>query len=207
MKNLQKKVNKLIDRRNFMTSSAAIGLVSRDSIAISETGKEVFQNIFLESYEELRVYRGLSNRIYISAPGKINLSINGYFRAHATDEKSVEIPGILIISNDGRRWQREFSGPAMLGWFGAVSGGVEDSSEAIQAALDYGGSIYGEGVYLVEKKLYLRKEGTFLSGPAASWGTETFKDRALTLRASPKLDSDLFLNAKIQRVLRFVRLA
>jgi hypothetical protein len=80
--------------------------------------------------------------------------------------------------------------------FGAVGDGVTDDTAAIQAALNYGGKITGEGTFLISSKLTATKEGTWLVGPAASWGNEGFNGRSFRLLGAPSLTADFLIQFK-----------
>lgn len=80
--------------------------------------------------------------------------------------------------------------------FGAVGDGVTDDTAAIQAALDAGRRIYGEGTFLISAKLTATKEGTYLYGPAASWGNENFGGKSFRLLAATSLTADFLIEFK-----------
>jgi hypothetical protein len=77
--------------------------------------------------------------------------------------------------------------------FGAVGDGVTDDTAAWQAALNAGGLIYGEGVFLITAKLMATKGGTRITGPASPWANENYDGRSCTLRAGPGLSSDFLI--------------
>jgi hypothetical protein len=77
--------------------------------------------------------------------------------------------------------------------FGAVGDGVTDDTAAWQAALDAGGLIYAEGVFLITAKLMATKGGTRIIGPASPWANENYNGKSCTLRAGPSLSSDFLI--------------
>jgi len=77
--------------------------------------------------------------------------------------------------------------------FGAVGDGVTDDTAAWQAALNAGGLIYGEGVFLITAKLLATKPGTRITGPASPWANENYDGRSCTLQAGPGLSSDFLI--------------
>lgn len=101
----------------------------------------------VQDYAALRAYTGLAKRIYITGllVTKKPAGIAGVFQYDQTDTTSADNGGTIIAGADGRRWKRDFSGPAMSSFFGSDGIGVNDSSAAIIAALAAHNHVVVEG--------------------------------------------------------------
>jgi hypothetical protein len=90
----------------------------------------------IASYTDLRSYTGTQNLIYITGATNTSrpLGIAGTFQVDPSDNTSVDNGGTIIVGVDGRRWKRDFSGPANPVWFGADPFGVVDSFAAFVSA-------------------------------------------------------------------------
>jgi uncharacterized cupin superfamily protein len=78
--------------------------------------------------------------------------------------------------------------------FGAVGDGVTDDTAAMRKAFARGGRIRIQGDYLLTEKVVATKEGTFLEGPAAAWGSEVPTHGRFI--AAPALSSDYLIEFK-----------
>lgn len=85
--------------------------------------------------------------------------VRGGIFVYNADTKDIDNGGTII---DG--WERQFFGEADVKWFGATGNGVEDDTDAIQAAVSSGESIFlSAGTYKVSKSISF-VEGVNLRG-------------------------------------------
>ena len=122
----------------------------------------------LPSYVSLRDYAGPQTAAYISGflATKAPSGIAGNFVVDGKDTTSADNGGTIIVDAAGRRWKRQFCGPAYVEWFGAKGDGVSDDTLAIQAAINaamvVNGAIgFGPRNYLVTAQLLVT--GSFRS--------------------------------------------
>lgn len=98
---------------------------SADEVAIDLANFEATLN--MQTYAAIRAYSGFAAYLEVYTPG-----INGRF-VRTVDTTSADDGGTILVSLDGTRWKRQFTGPIEVDWFGAF--GLADSSAAIGAAI------------------------------------------------------------------------
>lgn len=121
----------------------------------------------LANYPTLRAYEGSAVQVRITDPG-----ITGFFYWDPADTTSVDNGGTVIVSNNGKRWKRNYDGSVNVIWFGADNKGLVDSTYAIQSALNVGKDVfipYGDyvidpltGVSLVSNQKITMENGAVL---------------------------------------------
>jgi hypothetical protein len=78
----------------------------------------------------------------------------GLFFYDANDATSPDDDALVIVDNQSRRWKRQFVGPALVRWFGAIGDGVTDDKDAWKRALQSGYLIDGENrLYAIGGKI------------------------------------------------------
>lgn len=143
--------------------------------------QSIFDNALpMQSYTALRAYTGRAAGVRITSTG-----FAGTFQRDTSDVTSADNGGTVIVDASGRRWKRQYSGPAMVEWWGAR--GVGNDGPALQRALDFGGWLYTRWHHITGQKLFAAKEGTRLMGPCAAWGGE--------VSAGARIVADVGLNA------------
>lgn len=80
-------------------------------------------------YAALRAYVGSATQVRITSNG-----ITGFFYYDASDTTSLDNGGTIIVSSNGRRWKRLYSGAVSVLWFGAVGDGATYDTNAFTAA-------------------------------------------------------------------------
>ena len=110
-------------------------------------------------YDALRAYSGRALSGRIIAPG-----IAGTFQLDAADATTADNGGTVIVDGAGRRWKRQFSGPAYGEWFGIVGDSVADDTDALERAIEYSAPYQWQGTVQatnaaqqVRNELYLGK--------------------------------------------------
>lgn len=101
----------------------------------SSTVKDALDAINLTDYSALRAYTGLSNCVnitgyFVSAKPS---GIAGPFTYDPTDTTSLDNGGTIIVSANGKRWKRQYSGYISVAWFEAKGIDTDDTA-AFQAA-------------------------------------------------------------------------
>ncbi|EPM0509716.1 hypothetical protein R4370_003953 [Pseudomonas putida] len=92
---------------------------------------QLAQSKKLRSYQEIRDYRGIADRIIIRTK-----KYAGTFLKRAKLLGDVDDGGMKLVSSDGLvTWEREFTGPVQACWFGPMGAGV-DSALAVNAAVN-----------------------------------------------------------------------
>lgn len=104
-----------------------------------ETVADSLDALQLADYAALRAYAGPRKSVYITgylvaaAPS----GIAGMFVRDDSDTTTSDNAGTVIVSSNGKRWKRQFSGSANVLWFGAkgggVAGGIVDSAAFVAA--------------------------------------------------------------------------
>jgi hypothetical protein len=91
----------------------------------------------VSDYPGLRAYTGTANTIKVTGylATKKPAGIAGSFTRDSSDTTSADNGGTIIVSTDGTRWKRTYSGDVNVQWFGADATGTVDSTPAFQAAL------------------------------------------------------------------------
>lgn len=110
----------------------------------------------LLGYLELEQYDGLAVSADVTAPG-----ISGRFYRRGTAAAN---GGTVIKDALGRSWERDFSGPLNVRWFGADGTLANDATSAIKAAIAAlnntyeasAGIFFPEGVYKVTETIYVK---------------------------------------------------
>ena len=126
-----KAISDIANKDDPLKGSAKIGFDGKTLQGLLLVSKVLFD------YSELRSYTGISTQVRISKKG-----IAGLFQRLAIGTY-VDDGGTTIFDGLGRAWQRQFTGPVNLGWYGADPLGVEDIQPAWQAALDYLNTVGG----------------------------------------------------------------
>jgi hypothetical protein len=170
------------DSGNLLTSEALSTPANVPAYAFSaEEAQSIFDNALpMQSYAALRAYTGRAAGVRITSTG-----FAGTFQRDTSDVTSADNGGTVIVDVSGRRWKRQYSGPAMVEWWGAR--GVGNDGPALQLALDFGGWLYTRWHHITKQKLFATKEGTRLMGPCAAWGGE--------VTAGARIVADVSLNA------------
>lgn len=123
----------------------------------------------MQSYTALRNYTGRATTVRITAIG-----LAGFFEYDSSDTTSADNGGTIIVSSDGRRWKRQYSGLPSVAWWGAKAdwNGTTgtDNTAALQAAHNaYAVLFYPEGAYK-SGSINFTKFGTTLVGPGSRYG-------------------------------------
>lgn len=92
------------------------------------------------NYAAIQAYDGALTSFYVQGHTAALDGGAGVFRVDPTDVVSADNGGTILVDVLGRRWKRDFSGPAFVEWFGAKPDG-SDSKVAIQAAITAHASI------------------------------------------------------------------
>lgn len=111
--------------------------------------------LFKTTIAELRASTATHDFVYITDNNQ-----TGVFKYDSTDVVSTDNTGTILVSNNGRRYKRQFSGPLNVKWFGATGDGATDDFTVIQAIIDYFNgniSLYlPKGDYLVSDAIKLK---------------------------------------------------
>ena len=115
----------------------------------------------LFDYTELRAYTGNATVVHITKNG-----LEGFFSV--TDLTGVDDQGTTIIDVRGRLWQRIYSGPMNVKWFGARGDNSFDNASAFSAAntavSSYGAIYFPPGKYRTSAEWVNNAEGVTLYG-------------------------------------------
>ena len=118
-----------------------------DSLRVSQ---QAVNSNFLTATRSLSLVTDLASEAAASGYTRIvqDLDRGGVFKA--VNGGTVNSGTIFASATSGWTWQRVFSGPASIKWFGAVGDGVTNDQEAIQKALDALKDVYiPAGTFLV----------------------------------------------------------
>lgn len=106
----------------------------------------------LADYAALRAFSGVQKAVYLtgylatSAP----TGVAGMFVRDDHDTTTADNGGTVIVTANGVRWKRSFTGSVKAAWFGADPSGAADSTAAIQAAITYGMYVAAPAAGVVE---------------------------------------------------------
>lgn len=121
----------------------------------------------VDNYASLRSYTGPSSTLIVSGRSSISDGLGGVFNVIAGDTTSLDDDGVLLVSSDGRRWKRNFTGMVYASWFGVpaglnftVSPLVVDYAPQVQKAVNTGCNLYG-GVIFPEGHIRIDSSITF----------------------------------------------
>lgn len=122
----------------------------------------------LANYSALRAYAGAATQVRITDPG-----IAGFFYYDASDTSSADNGGTIIVSSNGKRWKRTFSGDIEIFWFMSTSQigdvtariGSVDVTAAVMAAIAEGNNkkcyiYFPPGIYLITQPIVIPDNGT-----------------------------------------------
>lgn len=112
-----------------LAATAGSSLVGHDGStvqAVLDTVKPI------ANYTALRAYTGSATQVRVTTT-----DIAGFFYRDDADTTSADNGGTVIVSSNGKRWKRSFSGPVYVKWFGAKGNDTEDDTISIQKAVDY----------------------------------------------------------------------
>lgn len=123
-------------------------------------------------YAALRAYTGTAKAAYVTGylASANPDGIAGEFTRDDSDTTSADNAATIIVANNGVRWKRAFTGGYDVRWFGAKGDGSNDDTNAIQAAINYVGSIGGgdvifkEGDYQITSQLNVNDNNVRLVG-------------------------------------------
>lgn len=93
----------------------------------------------LATYAALRTYTGKTSVVTLTTIG-----ISGVFFRDDNDTTTADNAGTVIVSTNGKRWKRLFSGAIQPRWFGAIGDGVTDDTTPLNnagAAVPLGGTL------------------------------------------------------------------
>lgn len=104
----------------------------------------------IADYVALRAYTGSATQVRITSNG-----IAGFFYYDASDTSSTDNGGTVIVSSNGKRWKRNYTGNINVKWFGAKGDGLTIGTDntspillAISAMGNTGTLDFDPGVYL-----------------------------------------------------------
>lgn len=123
---------------------------SKNDGTIQEVGGPAART--MAGYTALRAYAGKSAAVRLTATG-----IAGVFWRDDSDTTSTDNGGTIIVSSNGKRWKRLFTGSVNLRWFGAKGDVTTDDTAAWQNAVLFAARNHFElfvpdGVYKVTAK-------------------------------------------------------
>ena len=104
--------------------------------------------LFKISVADLRASTDTHDFVYIIDNGK-----TGVFKYDSTDVASSDNTGTILVSNNGRRYKRQFDGAVNVKWFGAKGDGVTNDTAHIQSAINFVGQ-GGGGVVIIPTGTY-----------------------------------------------------
>ena len=107
--------------------------------------------VTFSSPQKLRAYRNFQKGIKY----KISGVFSGFWFWDPNDLSSKDNTGTIIVTSNGKRIKRIYSGPANIDWFGAISGNKSfDNSFVIQNALRSVKNIF----FTAHSKYYIKKQ-------------------------------------------------
>lgn len=134
-----------------------------DALTAAVAAEFLLSKHYLANYTALRAYAGPHTSLYIEGFSARGDGGAGTFRYDSTDTTSADNGGTIIVDASNRRWKREFTGPVVPRWFGAVGDGTADDTTAITSALASGLAVFGERkTYAVSGNLALPAGTTLL---------------------------------------------
>jgi hypothetical protein len=152
----------------------------------------------LDDYASLRAYEGDARSVFLRHAGTA-----GLFAANEQDRVSRDDGGTVIVAADHRRWERVFSGPIDVAWFGATGNPETSDHHAIQAAIDAACAL-SVGTVLLGRSHALShpvvvRPGVSLVGRGPAYaGGEPYSDIPGTfISALPDFDGDALFRAAV----------
>lgn len=85
----------------------------------------------VQGYTALRAYAGAAVIVDVTSAG-----IAGRFAYDPSDTATADNGSTVIVSSNGRRWKRIFSGPIIATWFEVRGDGITDDTANAQKAID-----------------------------------------------------------------------
>lgn len=123
-----------------LTQAQAAAASGASKIGVgSDTVENALNALQLPDYAALRGYSGGRQSVHITGylGTAVPSGIAGTFVRDDHDTGTPDNGGTIIVSANGKRWRRSFSGEALPEWFGAQGFGVDDTA-AVQAAMSTG---------------------------------------------------------------------
>lgn len=115
-------------------------------------GADGFSLIGAANYDDIRNYTGGGTRILCYGRATEFDGAHGIFALDAADTTSSDNDGTILVTTEGKRWKRKFTGRFQAIWFGAVGDGVTNSTNAINKLLTAAGTYskieFSKGTYL-----------------------------------------------------------
>lgn len=188
-------------RRGSMAAMVSAGLALAASAAIkaesAQTEARPAPAQELHDYAALRTFTGDGSSVLLLRRG-----ISGYFIYDQTADTAADNGGTVIVSANGRRWRRTYSGPLDVAWFGATGDFSNDDSHSIQAAIDAAfaaseGQVLLGARHTLSRPITVRPGVSILGrGPAYAGGQEFTRIPGTYIRAAPDFEGEaLFLGA------------
>lgn len=100
----------------------------------------------LGSYAALRAYAGKASAVHIADP-----LLGGLFSRDEQDNATADNGVTVIVSTNGKRWKRMFTGAVCVEWFGAKGDGVTNDIAAFVAAMRYAQTVPGSTISYGDK--------------------------------------------------------
>ncbi|PIF76968.1 pectate lyase-like protein [Variovorax sp. 54] len=172
---------------------ATAGLLAIGGFSPVEAQKILDSTLPLLDYAALRAYTGRAKGVRIT-----QLGIAGAFQRNDADATSGSDGATSIVDALGRRWTRDFTGPADVKWWGAKGDGTTDDSASLQAAIDANKS----KKLLISAGRFLHA-GVLLDGDSYD-GTSIICEGELLLRQRPNASTTNFQGNWVGLVLRGV---
>lgn len=147
----------------------------------TDTVEGSLNTLRLNDYVALRLYEGAQTSVYITKSG-----IAGNFVRNDSDTTSVDNGGTTIVSGNGKRWKRVFSGAVNVEWFGADPTGTTVSSSAIQSAINAYKNIYAVGTFLIDTPINITSDVNVYGEKRKT----TFKKTSLTTNVVTRTYTD-----------------
>jgi hypothetical protein len=147
-------------RDGIVASLSAADLLAPGGSALvgndAETVKASFNALQLADYAALRAYAGSRKSVYVTgySATAVPSGIAGMFIRDDFDAATADNGGTVIVATNGKRWKRQYSGPAFAHWFGADPLGIADSSTALAAVFLLPSVGLAAGTYLYSGILF-----------------------------------------------------